>query len=243
MADDNSKVGERDELNSSSEDLNSSTEEVEKEMTEEEANNAREERRRRREQLRQLVLDPSILDEPDEPSSPHRTRSASSAEGMKEQMEVEQQEQPTEKPAEQVVQVEQAEQPVEPAAQQSAKKSSFCANKVCINHIVAKDGANPSGASSSFAVFVSNPIGSGSNRNSDPALKGQPETVNRAYRAVAALKVLTNEKKGGLRIISFDRSPFKLFSRKFSKESVQAPSCERHKTTQRTLFLLFANNY
>ncbi len=57
------------------------------------------------------------------------------------------------------------------------------------------------------------------------------------------LKVLTNEKRGGLRVISFDRSPFKLFSRKFSKESVQAPSCERHKTTQRTLFLLFANNY
>jgi hypothetical protein len=34
------------------------------------------------------------------------------------------------------------------------------------------------------------------------------------------LKVLTNEKRGGLRIISLDRSPFKLFSRKFSKESV-----------------------
>jgi hypothetical protein len=57
------------------------------------------------------------------------------------------------------------------------------------------------------------------------------------------LKVLTNEKREGLRVISFDRSPFKLFSRKFSKESVQAPSCERHKTTQRTLFLFFANNY
>ncbi len=56
------------------------------------------------------------------------------------------------------------------------------------------------------------------------------------------LKVLTNEKRGGLRVISFDRSPFKLFSQKFSKESVQAPTCERHKTTQRTLFLLFANN-
>ncbi len=56
------------------------------------------------------------------------------------------------------------------------------------------------------------------------------------------LKVLTNEKRGGLRVISFDRSPFKLFSRKFWKESVQGPSCERHKTTQRTLFLLFASN-
>jgi hypothetical protein len=56
---------------------------------------------------------------------------------------------------------------------------------------VAKDGANPSGASSSSAIFVSNPIGSGSNRNGDPALKGQPETVNRAYRAVSALRQST----------------------------------------------------
>ena len=59
---------------------------------------------------------------------------------------------------------------------------------------------------------------------------------------VLQLKVLTNEKRGGLRVISFDRSPFKLILRKFSEESVQAPSCERHKTTQRTMFLLFANN-
>jgi hypothetical protein len=39
---------------------------------------------------------------------------------------------------------------------------------------------------------------------------------------IPPLKVLTNEKRGGLRVISFDRSPFKLISRKFSKESVQA---------------------
>jgi hypothetical protein len=31
------------------------------------------------------------------------------------------------------------------------------------------------------------------------------------------LKVLTNEKRGGLRVILFDRSPFKLFLRKFLK--------------------------
>jgi hypothetical protein len=49
-------------------------------------------------------------------------------------------------------------------------------------------------------------------------------------------------KGGGVIVKSFNRSPFKLFSRKFSKESVQAPSCERHKTTQQNLFLLFANN-
>jgi hypothetical protein len=50
------------------------------------------------------------------------------------------------------------------------------------------------------------------------------------------LKVLTNEKRGGLELAAFDRSPFKLFSLKFSNKSVQAPSCERHKTAPRTLF-------
>jgi hypothetical protein len=57
------------------------------------------------------------------------------------------------------------------------------------------------------------------------------------------LKVFTNEKRVELILISFDRPPFKLLSQKFSKESVQAPSCERHKTTQLTLFLLFADNF
>jgi hypothetical protein len=50
------------------------------------------------------------------------------------------------------------------------------------------------------------------------------------------------EKRGGLGVVSFDRSPLKLFWLKFSNKSVQAPSCERPKTTQRTLFPLFANN-
>jgi hypothetical protein len=55
------------------------------------------------------------------------------------------------------------------------------------------------------------------------------------------LKVLTNEKRGGFTVVSFDRSRFKLFSRKFSHKLLQAPSCERHKTAPRTLFLSFAN--
>jgi hypothetical protein len=63
-----------------------------------------------------------------------------------------------------------------------------------------------------------------------------------SHESKNALKVLTKEKRGVLGVISFDWSPFQLFSQKFSKESVQAPSCERQKTTQRTLFLLFANN-
>ncbi len=57
-----------------------------------------------------------------------------------------------------------------------------------------------------------------------------------------SLKVLTNEKRGGLTVVSFDRSRFKLILRKFSNKSVQAPSCERPKTTQRTLFLSFEIN-
>ncbi len=50
---------------------------------------------------------------------------------------------------------------------------------------------------------------------------------------------LNNDKRGGMRVVSFDRSPFKLFSLKFLNKSVQTPSCERPKTTQRTLFLSF----
>ncbi len=40
----------------------------------------------------------------------------------------------------------------------------------------------------------------------------------------------------------FDRLPFKLFTLKFSNKSVQSSSCERPKTAQRIMFLLFANN-
>jgi hypothetical protein len=43
-------------------------------------------------------------------------------------------------------------------------------------------------------------------------------------------------------VVSFDRSRFKLCSRKFSNKLVQAPSCKRPKTTQRTLFLSFEIN-
>jgi hypothetical protein len=43
-------------------------------------------------------------------------------------------------------------------------------------------------------------------------------------------------------MLPFDRSRFKLFSRKFSNKLVQAPSCERPKTAPRTLFLLYATN-
>jgi hypothetical protein len=62
-------------------------------------------------------------------------------------------------------------------------------------------------------------------------------TPNKNDHAVkTTLKVLTNEKRGGLKVVAFDRSPFKLFSLKFSTKSVQTPSCERHKTAPRTLF-------
>ncbi len=56
----------------------------------------------------------------------------------------------------------------------------------------------------------------------------------------AGIEPWTNEKRGGLKVVAFDRSPFKVFSLRFSKKSVQAPSCERPKTTQRTLFLFLS---
>ncbi len=56
------------------------------------------------------------------------------------------------------------------------------------------------------------------------------------------LKLLTNEKRGGLKVVAFDKSPFKLFTLRFSTKSVQAPSCKRPNTTQRTLFLSFEIN-
>jgi hypothetical protein len=45
------------------------------------------------------------------------------------------------------------------------------------------------------------------------------------------LKVFTNEKKGGLTVVSFDRYRFKLISRKLSNKLVLAPSCERPRTS------------
>ncbi len=61
---------------------------------------------------------------------------------------------------------------------------------------------------------------------------------------LGGLKVLAlpNKKRGVLKVVAFDMSPFKLFRLRFSTKSVQAPSCERPITTQRNLFLFFANN-
>jgi hypothetical protein len=56
------------------------------------------------------------------------------------------------------------------------------------------------------------------------------------------LKVLSNEKIGNLKVVAFDRSPFKLFTLRFSNKSMQAPSYERQRTAQRTLFLSFESN-
>ncbi len=56
------------------------------------------------------------------------------------------------------------------------------------------------------------------------------------------LKVLTNEKRGGLKVVAFNRSDFKLFTLRFSNKAEQAQSCERNKTSQRNLFLSFEIN-
>ncbi len=52
---------------------------------------------------------------------------------------------------------------------------------------------------------------------------------------------MTNEKRGGLTVILFDRSRFQLFTLKFSNKFVQSSSCERPKTAQRTLFFFIWN--
>ncbi len=73
------------------------------------------------------------------------------------------------------------------------------------------------------------------------ALASGPPGID-AWQLHVYLKVLTNEKRGGLKVVAFDRSPFKLFTLRFSNKSVQAPSCDRPRTAPRTLFQSFANN-
>jgi hypothetical protein len=41
--------------------------------------------------------------------------------------------------------------------------------------------------------------------------------------AQEALKVFTNEKRGGLKVVRFDRSPFMLFTLRFSKKIGAGP--------------------
>jgi hypothetical protein len=59
---------------------------------------------------------------------------------------------------------------------------------------------------------------------------------------MTTLKVLTNEKRGGLTAVTFDVSRIKLFAPRLSDKSMLTPSCERAKTAQRTLFPLFEHN-
>jgi hypothetical protein len=65
----------------------------------------------------------------------------------------------------------------------------------------------------------------------DPArqLVHQHPSHREVLTEMSSLKVLTNEKRGGLKVVAFDRSPFKLFTLRFSIKSVQAPSCKRPK--------------
>jgi len=59
---------------------------------------------------------------------------------------------------------------------------------------------------------------------------------------MTCFKGIDHEKTGGLKVVELDRSPFKLLTLKFSNKSVQSSSCERHKSAQPIMFLLFANN-
>ncbi len=57
-----------------------------------------------------------------------------------------------------------------------------------------------------------------------------------------SLKVVTNEKWGGLAVVSQDRTRFKLFTLRILKKSFQSPSWECPKTAQQTLVLFFEYN-
>ncbi len=108
------------------------------------------------------------------------------------------------------------------------------------NHSSRNDGTKLAGIRMIFpyirTYFVYN-----SQLSSKMYRKGNCNNCRNLLTTEVKLKVLTNEKRDGLAVVSFDRSRFKLYSPKFSNKLVQAPSCERHKTAPRTLFLLFAN--
>ncbi len=65
---------------------------------------------------------------------------------------------------------------------------------------------------------------------------------NAGIRGIFVSKVTANEKRGGLKVVAFDRFPFMLVLLRFSKKSMQAPSCRRPKTAHRTLLMSFAFN-
>ncbi len=66
----------------------------------------------------------------------------------------------------------------------------------------------------------------------------ETDKITHFSRFQNTLSLLTNEKKGGLKVVSFETTRFKLFTLKFSNKSMQIPSCERPKTTQRSLWHL-----
>ncbi len=70
---------------------------------------------------------------------------------------------------------------------------------------------------------------------------GRGADQERKYsKAKTPSKVLTNEKRSGLKVVSIDRPPVKLFTLGLSNKSLKTPSCDRPKRTpQRSLFLLF----
>jgi hypothetical protein len=65
------------------------------------------------------------------------------------------------------------------------------------------------------------------------------QSVEKLPDKINLLKVLTNEKRDGLKVVAFNRPLFKLCTLRFSDK---APSCEMPKTTQRNLFLSFEIN-
>jgi hypothetical protein len=188
---------------SETEQQGSSADEGEKQMTTEEAEKARAARRLRRE-LRKLAVGPSILYETD--------------------TEIEEQDQqqdlPAAAPVAAVAAAEQAaaEQAPDPADGTSGGTSSTAPQetiirenkeipvplnkKVVLKHYKIAE-ANPSGAKAYSAKDRPNLYGDGYRDNSNPSgessLKGQSDTVNKAYKAAQALRLSTrvNPDMGG----------------------------------------------
>ncbi len=61
--------------------------------------------------------------------------------------------------------------------------------------------------------------------------------------ALLCLMVLTNDKRGGLRVILFDRPPFDCYRGNFQKILCRPHPVRGIKPLSEHLFLLFANNY
>ncbi len=69
-----------------------------------------------------------------------------------------------------------------------------------------------------------------------------PPKARFTVKTKSSMKGMTTGWRGRLKVVAFDRSPFKLFTLRFSDKSVPAPSCERPKIRSEPCCLLFEIN-